>query len=102
MWWFTVTVKLIAEIALLALLGRWALAWLLRAMGVQNCAQNPFYLCLDVVAKPALRLAALCSPRWVLRQHLPLVALALVSGVWVLALWGKINICLQVGVATCR
>lgn len=101
MWWFIVSVKLIAEIALLALLGRWVLARLLQAMGAQDCTKNPFYQCLDVLAKPAMGLAMLCSPRWVLPQHRPLVAFALLSGAWLVALVAKIQWCLQAGVVTC-
>ncbi|MEN9383940.1 MAG: hypothetical protein RL323_1083 [Pseudomonadota bacterium] len=102
MWLFIVSIKLIAEIALLALLGRWALARLLAAMGVLDRSQNLFYQLLDILTKPALALAAVCAPRWVLPRHQPLVAFALLAAVWLAAVAVKIDLCLQAGVSTCR
>ena len=91
-------VKLVAEIALLALFGRGALA-LLAGRGRER---NPFYRILRTISQPFVTVARGLTPRAVLDQHLPLVAFLLLLAVWLLATWFKIRICLEIGLATCR
>ena len=92
------TFKLIAEIALLALAGQWMLG-LLAGEGRNT---NPFYRVLQLVGKPWMVAARWLSPRVVLDQHLPLVAVLLVALIWLVAAVGKVSICLTIGVALCR
>ena len=56
------TVKLIAEIALLALLGQWLLGLLAGA----KRDKNPFYQVLQIVGKPFVTIARLVTPKFVL------------------------------------
>ena len=66
-------IKAVVEVAALAVLGRSLLGLLVGARRDNNLA----YQVLSVVARPALRLARLLSPRIVIDRHLPLVALLL-------------------------
>ena len=90
--------KLLAEIALLALLGQGVLALLAGA----KRGQNIFYQVLQVVTKPLVAGARFITPKVVLDQHVPLVAFLLVSFVWVVATVTKISICVEIGVHLCR
>lgn len=92
------SLKLLAEIALLAMLGQGLLALLAGA----GRAHNPVYRLLAVLTRPAFRLARWISPRVVLDRHVPLAAFALALGLWLLSTAGKISLCLQMGVAQCR
>lgn len=92
------TVKLIAEIALLALLGQWLLGLLAGAKKEQNL----FYQILQIVGRPFVSVARLLTPKFVLERHLPLVAFLLLLFVWLGATILKINICLQMGVEQCQ
>lgn len=91
-------VKLIAEIALMALLGQWLLG-LLAGAGRE---QNLFYQILKIIGRPFVSVARLISPRLVLDRHVPLVAFCLLLFVWLGATIYKINICLQIGVELCK
>lgn len=92
------TVKLIAEIALMALLGQWLLGLLAGAKKDQNL----FYQILQIVGRPFVSVARLVTPKFVLARHLPLVAFLLLAFVWLGATLLKINICLQIGVELCK
>lgn len=92
------TVKLLAEIALLALLGQWMVGVLAGA----NRASNPVYRVLQLVGRPWLRTARWLSPRVVADRHLPWVAGFLLLLAWVLAAFVKVAICLQIGLMLCR
>ena len=63
-------VKLIAEIALLALIGQMVLALFAGAKRDTNF----FYQILQIMVKPFIALARLLAPRVVVERHLPLVA----------------------------
>jgi hypothetical protein len=91
-------IKLISEIALLALLGQ----WLIGLMSGAARGRNPFYALLQLLGRPWIRVARWLSPRVVLDCHVPLVAFLLLLLVWVAASLAKISICLQIGVALCR
>ncbi len=93
-----VIVKLVAEIALMALLGRWVLGLL----AGQKREQNLFYQILDVMARPFVRSARWIAPRVVLDRHVPLVAFCLLSMTWVVVTVWRIQICVEIGVHLCR
>jgi hypothetical protein len=90
--------KLIAEIALMALLGQ----WLLGLLAGSKRDSNLFYKLLQVLTQPFIRLARLLSPRIVLDRHMPIVAFLLLAFGWLAATVAKINICLQIGVEACK
>lgn len=92
------TVKLLAEIALLALLGQWVVGLL---SGPAR-ERNPFYRVLQLVGRPWVRAARWLSPAAVLERHLSLVAFLVLLLIWGGAAIAKISICLQIGVALCK
>lgn len=92
------TVKLIAEIALLALAGQWLLGLLAGA----KRDKNPFYQVLQILGKPFVSVARLITPRFVLDRHMPLVAFLLLAFVWIGMTILKIQACLRVGVELCK
>lgn len=91
-------IKLLAEIALLALVGQWVLGLLAGS----KRDQNPFYQLLQVLTRPFVRGARLITPRIVIDRHVPLVAFLLLGFVWIGATIAKIGICLEMGVQLCR
>ena len=93
-----ITVKLIAEIALLVLLGQ-GLVGLLSGAARDS---NPFYRLLQIAGRPWVRIARWLSPRVVLDQHLSLVAFLVLVFVWGGATLTKVHICLELGVALCK
>lgn len=96
---FVVTaLKLVAEIALMALAGRWVVG-LLAGAGRER---NVFYKLLEVISSPFVRLVRLVTPRVVLDRHIPLAAFLLLAVGWVALTATKIGLCLQAGVDTCR
>jgi hypothetical protein len=90
--------KLLAEIALLCLVGQWVLALLAGAKRDQNL----FYQLFQVLTRPLILGARWVSPKVVLDRHLPLVAFLVLSFVWLLATLTKIDICLRIGVQLCK
>ncbi len=90
--------KLIAEMALMVLLGQWLLGLLAGARRESNVV----YQALQVAGRPFMVLARVVSPRFVVERHLPLVAIALLALVWLVCTILKIRICLEIGVALCR
>jgi hypothetical protein len=92
------SMKLIAEVALMALLGR----WLLGVLAGEGRERNVFYRVMDAVVRPFLRTARWISPRQVLDRHLPGVVMLLLCFIWLMALAGKIKVCLAIGMAACR
>lgn len=94
----TSSLKLIAEIALLAMVGQ----WLLGLLAGQKREGNFFYKLLQVLTQPFVKLTRFISPRVVLDRHIPLAAFLLVLSLWLVVTVVKINVCLQLGVAQCR
>lgn len=90
--------KLLAEVALLALLGQGVLALL--AGGKRG--QNLFYQVLQIVTRPVLAAARFISPKVVIDRHVPLVAALLLFFIWVVATITKISLCVQIGVEQCK
>jgi hypothetical protein len=90
--------KLLAEIALLALAGQGVLALLAGAKRDQNL----FYQLLQILTRPFVAGARLITPRVVLDRHVPMVAFLLLFFVWVAATMAKISICVRIGVEMCK
>ena len=95
---FVSIIKLLAEIALLALAGQGLLAVLAGAKREQNI----FYQLLQILTKPFVSTTRFITPKVVIDRHVPLVAFLLLSFVWIAATVTKINICLQIGVELCK
>lgn len=92
------SLKLLSEIALMALAGQWVLGLLAGAKREQNFVYQLF----QVVTRPLVRGARLISPRVVLDRHLPLVAFLVLGFVWLLATAAKIDHCIRIGVQLCK
>ena len=92
------TLKLIAEIALLALFGQWILGLLAGAKKDSNL----FYQILQIVGKPFVVAARFITPKQIIDRHVPLVAFLLLLFVWIAATLMRIRICLEIGVEMCK
>lgn len=95
---FVSAVKLVAEIALMALVGQWVLGLLAGARRDSNF----FYRLFKVLTDPFVRGARLITPRVVLDRHVPLVAFLLLAFAWIIATFYRIQVCLEIGVEACR
>jgi hypothetical protein len=91
-------VKLLAEIALMALAGQFLLGLLAGAKRDSNF----FYQLLRIITNPVTRSARWLAPRVVLDRHIPLVAFLLAGFTWIAATLFKISLCVEAGVQTCR
>ena len=100
---FVSLIKLVAEIALAALLGQALLGWLIRGGAVQQ-QRNGVYRVLQSVAKPWVVMARALLPR---SASTPAVhACACAGGVllWLAAATAKVSLCMPLlgkGVAAC-
>ena len=74
-----VTVRVLVEICLFALIGQGVLSLL---PGVDR-DKNLFYLILKTIASPGWRVARWVSPRFVLDQHVGWVALFILGVLWI-------------------
>ena len=92
------TVKLLAEIALLALFGQWVVG-LLAGTAREH---NPVYQVLQRVGSPWVKAARWMAPRCVPDRHLPAVAFCGLLLLWVAAAIAKISLCLHIGIALCK
>lgn len=95
---FVSSVKLVAEIALLALAGQFVLGLL----AGQKRETNFFYKLLQTLTNPFVKGVRLVTPRVVLDRHIPLATFVLLTMVWVVVTITRISLCLQIGVAQCR
>ncbi len=91
-------VKLITEIAGMALLGQWVVGLLAGAKRDRNI----FYQLLAIIGRPFVRAARWVTPKFVLERHLPLVAFLVLLMVWVVVVIMKIQHCVQIGVHLCQ
>lgn len=91
-------VKLIAEIALMALAGQ----FLLGLLAGPKREGNIFYRVLQVMTQPFVRTVRLITPRAVLDRHIPLAAFVLMVSVWMIATFVKLDVCMRIGVEQCR
>ena len=92
------SLKLVAEIALLALAGRFLLGLLAGAKREGNF----FYRLLGVVTAPVVRGMRLITPRAVIDRHVPFAAFVLLAGLWVAVTLMKISLCVEIGVSKCQ
>jgi len=90
--------KLIAEIALMALLGQGLLALL---AGRQRNG-NLFYQLLELLTRPFTAAARAITPRQVADRHIGFVAFFLLSILWCVVTFEKVRYCIRVGVEHCQ
>lgn len=96
---FAVTaVKLIAEIALMCLIGRFVLG----LMAGAKRDDNLIYQLLGFVTQPFEKLVRAISPKLVLDRHIPLAAGLFLLMLWFISLLMKAQICLEIGMDQCR
>jgi hypothetical protein len=95
---FISIIKLLAEIALLALAGQFVLGLLAGAKRETNF----FYRLFDVLTKPVIKVMRFVTPRAVIDRHVPVAAFVALISVWLIATIAKVNVCMQVGMAQCR
>jgi hypothetical protein len=93
-----VIAKSLIELSLMFIVGR----FLLGLLAGPNRDNNVFWQLLDVASKPALWITRKCSPRLILDQHIPLATSSWLIIAWVLVVQLKIDICLEMGIATCQ
>ncbi len=91
-------VKLICEIALLALAGR----ALLSLIAGSKKESNFFHQALVAITKPFVSAARLITPKVILDRHMPFVAFSLLSIIWIVALIEKVRVCTQIGMHLCK
>jgi YGGT family len=91
-------IKLVCEIALLALAGR----WLLSLLAGQKKESNFFYQTLVVLTKPFVSAARFITPKAILDRHVPLVAFLLLSIIWLVSVIEKVRICTTIGMELCK
>jgi len=92
------SIKLVAEIALMAMAGQFLLG-LVAGAGREG---NFFYRLLQVLTHPFIKGMRYIAPRVVIDRHIPLAAFVLLVMVWVLVTLVKISLCIEVGVEQCR
>jgi hypothetical protein len=93
-----VIAKSLIELSLMFIVGR----FLLGLLAGTKRDTNVFYQLLDVASKPALWITRKISPRLILDQHIPLATCSWLLIVWVMVLQLKIELCLELGIATCQ
>jgi uncharacterized protein YggT (Ycf19 family) len=81
--------KLIAEIALFGLAGR----WILGLLAGQKRDHNLFYQALAMLTNPFTGLVRRITPALVVDRHIPLVTFILLFWVWFFALSEKVQLC---------
>jgi hypothetical protein len=91
-------IKLLVEIALMALAGQFVLGLLAGA----RRQQNVFYQLLQAVTSPVVRGVRWIAPRIVLDRHLPVAAFVLLASIWLLVTMTKIDLCVRIGIEQCR
>ena len=91
-------VKLVAEIALMAMLGQWVLGLLAGSRKERNI----FYQVLQIVSRPFVALARLVSPSFVLDRHVPLIAFLMLVFLWLGVTVYRIKTCVEIGVEYCK
>lgn len=95
---FLSSVKLVCEIALMALLGQGLLAMLVGAKRDTNF----FYQLLKVLTRPFVAAARFISPRQVADAYVGFVAFFLLLIVWAVVTFEKITMCIDANMAGCR
>ncbi len=83
------SIKLIAEIALCALAGR----WLLGVLAGAKREQNLFYQLLGMMTNPFTRTFRLITPKFVIDRHIPLLTFVALGWLWFFMLIEKVSLC---------
>lgn len=97
---FATSIKLVAEIALMAIAGQFIVGLLAGAKRETNFA----WRLLKILTDPFTKLARWISPAVVIDRHVPLVAFLLLAFVWIVATLTKVQLCVEAGLAAqgCR
>ncbi len=95
---FLSAVKLVCEIALLALVGQ----GLLYVLAGATRERNLFYQLLRVLTRPFTAAMRRVTPRRVADQHLPVAAFCVLLLVWVVVTIEKIRYCVQHQMVGCQ
>lgn len=95
---FLSSLKMVCEIALLALVGQAVLYVLAGAKRDGNF----FYQLLKILTRPFIAAARFITPRQVLNAHVPLVAFLLLLLTWAVVTFEKIRHCVGVDMVGCR
>ncbi len=98
MLFFLSAVKLLAEIALLALLGQ----GVLYVLAGPKRDTNFFYGLLKAITNPVTWVARRITPHRVADQHVPFVAFFMLSIIWAIVTIEKIRYCVGVGMVGCK
>jgi hypothetical protein len=91
-------IKLVAEIALMCLLGQGVLAML----AGEKRQQNFFYQLLTILTRPFTATARLITPRQVGDHQVPFVAFFLLLLIWAVVTFEKIRLCVDSAMAGCQ
>lgn len=95
---FLSMVKLVCEIALLALAGQ----GLLYLLAGAKRDTNFFYQLLKVLTRPFTSVVRRITPHLVADRHVPWVAFFMLSILWVIVTFEKIRHCVETGMVGCR
>lgn len=93
-----VIAKSLIELSLMFIVGR----FLLGLLAGSNRDNNVFWQFLDVASKPALWITRKISPKLILDQHIPLATGSWLIIAWVFLVQTKIEMCLEMGIASCQ
>lgn len=88
-------VRALVEVAGYALIGRGALAILLR----RACESNVVYQMMEMISRPAVKLVRLITPRLVIDKHIPFLAFFLLFWLWIGLAFAKYYLCSAQGQA---
>jgi hypothetical protein len=91
-------IKLVCEIALLGLAGR----WLLGLLAGQKKESNFFYKALETMTRPFVIAARFITPKAIIDRHVPFVAFLLLGFIWIVTVIEKVRICTQIGMELCK
>lgn len=83
------SIKLVAEIALCALAGRWLLGLLAGAKREQNL----FYQLLNMMTRPFTSVFRWVTPKVVIDRHIPLLTFVALGWLWFFMLIEKVSLC---------
>ena len=83
------SIKLIAEIALCALAGR----WLLGVLAGAKREQNFFYQLLNGLTRPFTAAFRTITPKVVIDRHIPLLTFVALGWIWVFMVIEKVSLC---------
>jgi hypothetical protein len=95
---FISAVKLVCEIALMALLGQ----GLLYLLAGARRDTNFFYQLIKIITKPFTQVARFIAPRQVADQQVPFVAFFLLVVIWAVVTIEKIQLCIGQNMEGCR